>query len=364
MSRQATKVGTAIMVLLVVLTPLAQAEITSIAGYTRVEVTEYVDGLEGDSDWAMDEYPGTAAELPLQVVARLIGSEYLAGVPEEEAAAAVAAQFADPRDLDQANPEEFAINLALSSVSESIRYEAEAISRETRGVLYSAGELYWLPTEGDTGNVTGRLFLDGALVLLAVDPAKDLTGASVTLYVTVVQSTDGQSDQTVFSGEVSLVGAAGGDATVEAEGSFPTASLLRVDLGALLEDFGAVQVLVIPNITIDYTYPVIIGQPFTLQASVEVEAANVVGECGVAAVIGTPVETLTQVIGATQGSAVASKTVTALTNERENPTGEAAFPQRPTFFPACGLLGFESLIGVAGLVGLKRFAGPRVRRRR
>ena len=122
--------------------------------------------------------------------------------------------------------------------------------------------------------------------------------------------------------------------------------------------------LVIPNITIEYTYPVTIGQPFTLQATVEVEAANVAGEAGVAAVIGTPVATLTQIIGVTQGSEVASKTVTALSNERENPTGEAAFPQRLTFFPACGLLGFESLIGVAGLVGLKRFGGPRIRRRR
>ena len=77
-------------------------------------------------------------------------------------------------------------------------------------MLYSAGELSWLPNEGDTGSVTGRLFLDGALVLLAVDPAKDLTGASVALHVTVVQSADGQAGQTVYSGEVRLVGAAGG----------------------------------------------------------------------------------------------------------------------------------------------------------
>ncbi len=356
MTRPAAMVGT---VLAVVLAPLAQADIVTIAGFTQAEVTEYRFGEEGDTDRATELFDGTAGTLPLQVVAQLVSSD-----PDEEAAAAVAAQFADPRELAQPNPEEFAINLALNSVSPNIRYEAQAISRETRDVLFSPGELGLFSNEGDVVNLTGRLFLDGALVLLAIDPTHDLTGAYVRLRVTVVQSTEGQEDQTVFSGAVELRGTANGDATVVAEGDFPTTQLLRSDLAIVSEDFAAFQVLIIPDITIDYTYSATVGVPFTLQATIEVEAANVADESGVAAVIGTPVDTLSQVIDLTQGQQVAGNTLKIINDERENPTGEPAFPQNlPVFAPlfsACGVLGFESLIGVAALVGLKRFGVPRL----
>jgi hypothetical protein len=100
---------------------------------------------------------------------------------------------------------------------------------------------------------------------------------------------------------------------------------------------------------------------------VEVTAANLPDECGVAAVLGTPTDTLTQVIGLTQGTEVASKTVTALTNERENPSGDPAFPQPallPFVLPLCGGLGFETLIGLAALVGIRSWASPRRRFRK
>ncbi|MFQ5805998.1 MAG: hypothetical protein ACE5I3_06065 [Phycisphaerae bacterium] len=357
MSRQAAMVGTVLAVMLAALAPPATAEITSIAGFAQAEATEFRSGAQGDTDRATESFPGTAAALPLQVIAQLVSSD-----PNEEAAAAVAAQFADPRELAQPNPEEFAINLALNSVSPNVRYQARAISRETRGVLFSAGELGALSEEGDTVDLTGRLFLDGALTLLAVDPNKDLTGASVLLRVTVVQSSEGQQDQTVFSGAVELRGTTGGDATVVAEGNFPTTQLIRTNLAIISQDFAAFHVLIIPNITIDYSYSATVGQPFTLRATVEVEAANVADESGVAAVIGTPTDTLTQVIGLTQGQQVAANTVKALSDERENPTGEPAFPPTQPFFfplfPFCGALGFEALIGVAALVGLRRFASP------
>lgn len=363
MTSQATKVGTVLTVVLAALVPFAEAEITSIAGSAQAEVTEFRSGSPGDTDRASDSFPGTAAELPLQVVARLVSSGFINGDGGEEAAAAVAAQFADPTESLLANPEEFAINLALNSVSSNIFYQGRAISQETRGVLFSPGELFWFPNEGDTANLTGRLFLDGALTLIAVDPSKDLTGAHVRLRVTVVQSAEGQESQTVFTGAVELRGATGGNATLVAEGSFPTTRLIRTDLSIISPDFAAFHVLIIPNITIDYTYSATVGQAFTLVATVQVDAANVAGESGVAAIIGTPTDTLTQVIGLTQGSAVAAKTVAAISDERENPSGEPAFPQSQIqllpLLSGCGLLGFESLIGIAALVGLKRIGGPR-----
>jgi hypothetical protein len=352
----------AMVVVLGTLALPAVAEIISIAGFTQAEVTEYCAGTQGDTDRATESYPETSAELPIQVVARLASSGSIDGVELEEAAAAVAAQFADPRTVTSPNPEEFAINLALNSVSEDICYQAQALSRETRGVQYAAGELGLLTGEGDTVELIGRLYLDGALTLLAVDASKDLTGAYVTLSVTVVMQTEGQGSETVFSGEVTLSGGADGTASVAAEGSFPTGRLILTNLGIISSEFAAFHALIIPNITIDYPYTVTVGEEFTLEATVKVTAANLPDQCGAAAVLGTPTDTLTQVIGLTQGDAVASKTVTALTDEREDPTGDPAFPQTtllPALFPLCGGLGFETLFGVALLVGIRSFASPR-----
>ena len=367
MSRQAARFGMVMAVVLAGLTLPAAAEISSIAGYTQAEVTEFRSGVEGDTDRATESYPGTSAELPIQVVARLVSSGFLGGNALEEAAAAVAAQFADPRTVSSPNPEEFAINLALNSVSENIYYQGRAISRETRGVLYSAGELGVLATEGTEVSLTGRFYLDGALALMAVDATRDLTGASVTLNVTVVQRAEGQEDVTVFSGAVTLSGDVDGAASVAAAGSFPTTRLVLTNLGIISSEFAAFHALIIPNIAIDYSYTATVGQEFTLEATVEVTATNLPDECGVAAVLGTPTDTLTQVIGLTQGTEVASKTVTALTNERESPTGDAAFPRTtlvPFLFPLCGGLGFETLIGLTLLVGIRSFVSPRGRFRK
>jgi hypothetical protein len=355
----------AVVVACVAVLPPAQAEITSIAGFAQARVTEYRLGDQGDSDLATESFPGTAAELPIQVVAQLLSSDFAASNdPNHLAAAAVAAQFADPRDLDQLNPEEFAINLALSSNSSTISYEAEALSRETRGVVFSAAELGIFGASGAPVNLAGTLFVDGALTLFAIDTAKDLSEAFVELSVTVVQRVEGLDDRTVYSGSVELAGTATGGSLVEVEGAFPTRQLLLVDLGSLVGDYAAFHILVIPDIAINFTYAAVADEPFTLEATVEVAAANVPGESGVAAVIGTPSDTLSQVIGFTQGTSVASSAITAIEEERDDPTGTLVFSGLSALLPSCGLFGFEFVLGTAGLAGLVGFANVRTGRRR
>jgi hypothetical protein len=353
MSKSAAAVALAAAIVLLAPAPAGRAEITAITGRTEVQVDEYRFGMLGDTDWARDEYPETSPTLPLQVLARLISSD-----PNQPAAAAVAAQFADPTGAQQPNPEEFAINLTLNSASPNVRYEATAVSQETRGVRLTAEELGPPLRPGDTTVATGRVFLDGALTVFAAGPERDLTGAVVLLRVTVVKIAEGQEDQTVFSGEVALRGTAGGNVIVAAEGDFPTNRLILTDLSALSDDFGAFAVLIIPNDTaINYDYTAVVGQPFTLQATVAVEAANVAGDSGVAAVIGTPTDTLTEVIGATRDQQIAAQMLSALESERERPSGEPAFCNAPLTIPLgplCGVMGLEGLIGVAALIGMRR----------
>ena len=336
-------------VLVALLANPVRAEVTSIAGLTDVTVQQYVSGQPTTQDHASDAYPEPNGLLPLQVVARLLEEQ------DESAAAAVAAQFADPLASTGLNPEEFAINLALLSISKTVRYTGRAKTQETRGIVYAASDFPGHET-GDTLMLTGKLFVDGALSIFSPRAARDLTGAQVYLKITVVKQVEGHEDEAVYNGRVGLEGGPNGSVKQVAGGDFPTLTLIRSDLAVFVDDFDVFELLIIPRLTINYNYPATIGQPFSLQVTVEVDAANAEDEVGVTAIIGTPVDSIQEVIAAAQGQSAATKTINALTNERANPTGTPAFPEatsaRP-FVPVCGLFGCELLLGVGALVGLR-----------
>lgn len=323
----------------------AGAEVTSFAGRADIRVTEFVNGLQGQLVTQSLTHPSDA--LPLQVVG-LIQSNDSTQFPS---AAAAAAQFADPTELNQANPEEFAINLTLNSVSPGISYSATASSEETRDVLYASGELGRLYTTGVVAKLSGRLFLDGALTIIAADPARDLSGAAVTLRVSVDKISPGGTER-VLEGSLELSGAADGEASVNVAGDFPTQGLLLTNLGALSPDFGSFRVLVLPGIQVPYEYTAVVDEPFQLRATVLIDAATIDDNVGVAAVLGTPASTLSDVINLTNGSAAAAKFIDQISKERDDPTGAPAFDNPSP--GVCGLLGVEGLAGLVALAGMRR----------
>lgn len=323
----------------------ASGEVTTFSGKAEVRVTELVAGSTGQQGSQSLTHPSDP--LPLQVVS-LITSEDSEQFPS---AAAAAAQFADPTELNSVNPEEFAINMTLNSVSPDITFRATALSQETRGVVFASGELGRRYTTGTVANLSGRLFLDGALTIIAADASRDLTGAFVTLRVTVdkISST---GEERVLDGSLELRGAAGGDSTVNVAGDFPTRGLLLTNLGILSSDFGSFRVLILPNIQVPYEYAATVGEPFELRATISVDAETIADNVGVAAVLGTPAATLSQVINLTNGSDAAAKFVDQISKERENPTGDPVFDEPAV--GVCGLFGIEGLVGLAALAGMKR----------
>jgi hypothetical protein len=327
------------------LSATAPGEILSFSGSAAATVQEFRSNEAGQTQSVSDAFPEPTATLPLQVIAELVFNEH-------DAAAAAAAQFADPNGVTTPNPEEFAMNLALVSVVPDVSYTGTATSQEFRQIVFTTSEFPLRP-EGTTLNFTGKLFLDGALAVFAPSADRDLTGANISLHVTVVKQVSGQDDQTVFSGSVTLEGTGPASVDSTAAGDFPTATLIRTNLAAFINDFQVFEVLIIPSVTVNYTFPGTIGETFTLAAKVEVEGQNLGDNVGVAAVIGTPLDTIRQVIAAAKGDSTATKTITALTQEREDPTGTPAFPTARTFLPGCGLFGFEFLLGVGALAGLR-----------
>ncbi len=319
--------------------PLALGTVTAIRGSADVSVQEVVNGVDGNSEKAFDSFPETSTQLPLQVVARLVNG------PPTIGAGVAAAQFADPRLVAGPNPGEFAINLSLDSVTPDIRHVSRATVIETREVVFNEGELGTQPA-GTAVQLVGRLTIEGTLAMFSADAGRDFRGARVALLTTVTRSQAGAIDEIVFSGQVILEGIEDGRVQVSTTGQFPASSLILTNLAGRVPSLFAFQAVILPNVPIVYSYDAVVGEPFELTATVEIVAENVAGNCGVAALLGTPTDLLADVIGATQGDATAKSLLAALADERAAPSGEPAIAP-PPLVPFCGLLSFELLLPMA-----------------
>ncbi|MBN2445302.1 MAG: hypothetical protein JXO22_01150 [Phycisphaerae bacterium] len=301
------------------------AEITAISGLAKASVTEVVGGVSGAVDEDILAYPDITTNLPLQVVAQLVAVD-------DDAAASAAGQFADPLTLDQANPEEFAVSLALSSAAAETRYTADVWLSESRTVTMHPSEV-GNNAAGAQVTLIGTLFVDAALAIFGVDSTQDLTGAGIELRIRVFKTPlaeDGEDDpnrpftagEAVFDGTVELVGGTGGAAIVNPIGDFPGSQLFFANLSALVPEFGAVNVLAIPAIEIDYNYAVTVEETFELTSVFEVTAKCLPDGTAVTAILGTPTEALVDVLGVTQGEMAAKEIQSLLLRERETPSGD------------------------------------------
>ncbi len=350
MRRAHMTVGGALLVGLV-LVAAADAEIVDVAGSTTVEVKAiYTDDSEQLESVAL-AYPEDSDTLPLQAVARLVD-------PNEDAAAIAAAQFADPRTSTGSDPDEFAINLALNSIADDVRYIGSATAEELRTVQHEVGEIAGTAA-GSAVRLRGRLFLDGALAIFAGDDASDLTGTRVTLHVRVKKEVADAEAETLFDGTLEVVGGPERQVIVSASGDFPAIGLFDTDLAGTDPELSVFRAFIFPSLVINYPYQAVVGEEFDLRATVEVTAANLPGEVGVAAVLGTPVDALAEVMGETAGDEAASKRLATLQRERAAPTGTPVTLGPPAaqrlspLLPACGVLGLEMAVGALALVELR-----------
>jgi hypothetical protein len=328
----------------------ASAEIISYAGSVSAQMKELNGASVTNTALQEKRYPDPNETLPLQVIARLFSDA-------ERSGGSAAAQFADPQTVSGDNPEEFAINLALDSIGPTLLYQASASAQELRTIRFSPAEVGGA-ADGQVVSLRGRLFLDGALSMFSSKGGiTDLSGASVTLKVTVVKEVTGQAAQTVFFGALNVTGGADNEVSVTAEGDLPLKHIFDANLAALDPQLEVFRVFVLPAVTLDYTYEATVGQQFALRVTVAVGAANIPGGMGVAAILGTPVQTLQDIIARTQSAATAKNIVDGMLKERSEPSGRSLYEQQntpPSLFNLCGLLGFESLLMIVGLVGLRR----------
>lgn len=333
----------AMVVTVVALGPAwASAKVLSTSGTASVSLDQRVSGESHVVSDSATLDPN--ATTPAQVVVRQVAET-------NDAAGLIAAQVAPPVASGE-RPEDFAINLALSSITPAIGHTAEGTVEQVREIVLEPNDVRGAAV-GSTVSVRGRLFVDGALALFAGREASDLSSSAVGLRLIVTREV-GEQKTTVFDGRLSLRGLAGGDVEPLTQGGFPERGVFLTDLSAVDPELSAFWVLVFPDLQVSYTYDAVVGETFKLRAKLQVTAEGQPNDVGCAAIIGTPFQSLLDIVAASQGEAAASKMMTAMEREIDDPSGTPAFG--PTFnplLPACGLLGFEYVAGLALLGGVR-----------
>ncbi len=327
----------------------AVAEIISLSGSASATVAEVGVVDEPEQDEATDSYPDTVDELPVQVVAQLLALD-------GEALGYAAAQLADPLSSTGTNPQELAIHLNLTSGVGAAAYTGEATVEELRGVRLLPEEVD--AVDGATVSLTGKLFLDGVLVIFADPDITDISDAGLTVEVTIVQETGtGESlqSETVFAGTLDLAGTSDGAVDVSISGNFPIATATITDLSELDPELNIFQVVTLEDLAFSYPYDAVVGETFSFRVTLTVAGSGVPG-VGVLAVLGQPFSDASEVLELVQDEEQADKVITAVQNERANPTGEpleSAITTRVLPIGACGLFGFEAVLLVAALGGMR-----------
>lgn len=332
-------VGPAVAALFAVgLAAPCRAEIVDLRASVQTHVTEFRQDKIAGEESAFDSFPDTS-DLPLKVLA------FVTSRPDYPAAGSSAAAVNDPAESIESNPGEFAINFSLNTASGDVRYAGNAVATEERDIVFQPADVGG-KSAGTRATLAGRLFLDGALAMYSPVSGQDLTGNQIVWHVRVTQKSALGIEAVAFDGTLELIGGPAGSAEVRRTGDFPDGRITFSTVPDAENPFPAFNIAVVPALSVDYTYDAIVGEQFTLIATVEVTAANTPGLNGVTAIVGAPVDALQTVIDATFGAPTGPALLRAVERERETPTGVPAFT--PTLPGACGLFGVESLALACG----------------
>jgi hypothetical protein len=216
------------------------------------------------------------------------------------------ARFSDPTRLDQANPEEFALEVACYSNVDSLGYVVEGSAIESRTVIFTTPGSRVAPAEivfrsDGTRVIESRAFVSGAVILWSTNAAADLEGIESEVRFLIRR---GQEPEPLFSTTLQLSGADISGLNDVAVGpiQFDEVTLTELsDLGvdsdtlAILGEVaqnGTLRIVVIPAQEHAYTYEARADEDFVLSATLEARVRNAPGGTGVAAVLGRPFEQL------------------------------------------------------------------------
>lgn len=277
-------------------------------------------------------------------------------------------EFVDPTRLDQPNPEEFGLEVASFSNSDSVVYSVDSLVEELRTVIFTtAGNPIAAPEINfglfGTQTIESRIFFSGAVVFWATQPNVDLTDMLGEVQIVVTRNDTGA---TLFTTTLSVAGQPGGAVNAGAQGPLQFEIVELSELATLgingqslallegLERDGSFVVVVIPEQEHRYRYTVTADVPLVLRARFSARVLNKPGGTGVAVVLGRPFDNLAGFIGdalpGVNGAAMQRAVNDATASRTIGLVQSAATSTRGS---ACGAFGLESAV----LLGMLLFLG-------
>lgn len=317
-------------------------EITALRGRVDASVVQYEKGGPVAEEQALDIFPQTSP-LPLRVLAAV---QPPPGANGPIGGGTAAAAIFDPTNVAGPDPDELALHLSLNAAAPDVYFDGKARSREERDVVFSAAELN-NASDGQTVRVAGRLFLDAVVVAYSTRAAADLSLARLALRATVVQQTKEGATKTLFDGGVNLTGGPNGQVSIAASGDIPAGRLIAGPLSPFQpSEFPVFAIAIIPPTTLDYEYDAVVGEPFTLIATVELDGATQPDGVGVTALVGAAPENLKAVVDASFGAGSGAALTQRVAAERAE-AAERLDSVEPLARGLCGLFGLEALLLLA-----------------
>lgn len=338
----------------------ARAAIIDIDATVSTTVQELIDGSPGSVSGDENQYNGDSTTLPIQALGDLMSTDL------EGALVSMGqgfSEFSDPTRLDQPNPEEFALEVAAYSNTESIAYSATSSATESRTVVFTTPGSTVAPPEIDFGilntqTVESRVFLSGAILLWSTTPEASLDETQAEFDITVTRD---DTAAVLFETTMTVTGEAEGDAEVDTEGRMQFERLILDDLAdegidadtiAVLqsvEQNGTLVIVAIPPQEHAYTYTVTADEPLVLTAQLNAHIRSGPGGTGVAAAFGAPFANLADFVEeglpGVNGLAV-ERSINDATASREIglvgvDTGLPPGTNMPSTRRVCGIFGLE-----------------------
>jgi len=348
--------------------PAAQAVVDTIDATITSEVEQTLPSGEVNTDLAYESLGESTGNLPLLAEARLLEDGY------PNSAAGATTRLADPRLAETSDPAEIGIAVISNSQGGPSSWTGFGSATETRSITFTASEI-----GAETGTaLTARsyFFVDAILVLWRQAGSVDLAGAGAEVSLRVEQTRAGDAAAaTVLTANLSLIGQTDGTGTLVAGGSLVPENAAQVDLTELVGSLGSVQVVLLPKVAIPYDYEAAVDENFTLRAVIDAHIRSAT-DTGAAVILGPSLEGVTglisdvagedvgEAIGAVLGTVFAQNPAPARPLTAEDTSTKVTIDPRARLLPSwpagfCGMLGVESLAGLALLAGVVSFGAVR-----